>query len=264
MTRSSQHEVEGIDVIPREEQVMSRSGIRLGAAVLTSAVALGASGAIAGAATPAATPQSLSGIQTKAAAAVSLRVDDLNAAVSKVNADQRLGSDNAALVAYLQADIAPLQALGQKIAGDTIESTAAADYATVFTNFRVLALVLPAAHIAGTADQIGATTVPKLTALATKAASHVDPSNQAVLQPLINDLNAQIAAATNATAGVSAMVLAYTPAQWNANRDLLASGRGSVQSADTAITKAHADLKQIAADLKPAGTAQVATPTTAS
>ena len=242
---------------PREEQAMSKNGRRVGAAVLASAAVLGAGGAIAGAATPSAAPQSLSGIQAKAAAAISLRVNDLNAAISKVNADQRIGSDNAALAAYLQADIAPLQALGQKIAGDTTESTAAADYATIFTDYRVLALVLPAAHI-------DVTTVPKLTALATKAASHVNLSNQAVLQPLLNDLNAQITAATNATTGLSATVLAYTPPEWNANHDLLTSGRAAVQSADNDIAKARADLKQIAAVLKPAANAQSTTPTTAS
>jgi hypothetical protein len=251
-------------MIPRQENVMWKNGMRMGAAVLGSAAMLGAGAALAGAATPASPAHTLSGLQTDAAAAVSLRVDDLNAAIAKVNADPRLGADGGALAAYLQADIAPLQALGQKIAGDTIESTAAADYATIFTNFRVLALVLPAAHIAGAADQMGATTVPKLTALGTKAAAHVNASNQGVLQPLINDLNAQIAAATNATAGVSATVLAYTPTQWNANHDLLASGRGSVQSAGSVLAKAHADLKQIAAVVKPAETANGATPTTAS
>jgi hypothetical protein len=240
---------------------MSKSGVRLGVGVLASAVALGAGGTIAGAATPAA-PQRLSGIQAKAAAAISLRVNDLNAAIAKVNADQRLGSDNAALAAYLQGQIAPLQALGQKIAGDTLESTAATDYATIFTNFRVLALVLPAARIAGAADQIDVTTVPKLTALAAKAALHVTPSNQATLQPLINDLHAQTTAAGNATAGVVASVLAYTPAEWNANHDLLASGHSAVQSAENDVTKARADLKQIAAVLNPGGAAQATTPTT--
>ncbi len=243
---------------------MSKNGMRIGAVLLASAAMLGAGAALAGAATPAAPAHTLAGIQSAAAAAVSLRVDDLNAATSKVNADSRLGADGGALAAYLQADVAPLQALGQKIAGDTIESTAAADYATIFTNFRVLALVLPAAHIAGAADQIGVTTVPTLTALAAKATAHVNASNQGVLQPLITDLNAQIAAATNATTGVSATVTAFTPAQWNANHDLLASGRGSIQSADSALTKARADLKQIAAVVKPGGTAQVTTPTTAS
>lgn len=235
---------------PREEQAMSKVWMGASAAALASAVVLGAGGAIAGAATPAA---SIAGIQAKAAAAVSLRVDDLNAAIAKVNADPRLGSDSAALAAYLQADIAPLQALGQKIAGDTVESTAAADYSTIFTNFRVLVLVLPAVHIAGSADQMDVTTVPKLTALAAKAASHVNAANQAVLQPLINDLNARIAAAANGTARVSATVLAYTAAERNANHDLLAAARGTVRAADTYLTKARADLKQIATVLKPAG-----------
>lgn len=245
-----------------EDPVMSKRGRRVGVAVLTSAVALGAATTVAGAATSGTTPQSLSGIQAKAAAAISLRTNDLNAAISKANADPRLGSDNAALVAYLQADIAPLQALGHKIAGDTVESTAAADYATIFTTFRVLALVLPAAHIAGAADQINVTTVPTLTALTAKAASHVNPSNQAVLQPLVNDLQVQITAAANDTAGVSATVLVYTPTDWNANHGLLASGHGSVQTARTDIAKAEADLKQIAAVLKPAATSQSTTSTT--
>jgi hypothetical protein len=244
---------DGARMTPREEQAVVKVRMCASVGVLASAVVLGAGGAIAGAATPAATPQNLSGIQAKAAAAVSLRVNDLKAAVAKVNADPKLGTDSAALAAYLQADIAPLQALGQKIAGDTVGSTAAADYSTIFTNFRVLVLVLPAARIAGSADQIDVTTVPKLTALATKAASHVDAANQAVLQPLLSDLNAQIAAAANGTAGVSATVLAYTPAQRNADHDLLASARGTLQAADTDLTKARADLKQIAAVLKPAG-----------
>ena len=241
---------------------MSKRGIRMGAVLVASAVALGAGGTVAGAATPAATPPSLSGIQTEAAAAVSLRTNDLNAAISKVKADSRLGSDNAALVTHLQADIAPLQALGQTIAGDTTESTAAADYATIFTNYRVLALVLPASHIAGAADQIDVTTVPTLTALAAKAVSHVTSANQALLQPLINDLNAQIAAATQSTTGVSATVLAYAPSDWNANHDLLASGRNSVQSARNDIAKADADLKQVAAALKSAAALQPTASTT--
>jgi hypothetical protein len=241
---------------------MSKSGRRLGAAVLTSAIALASAGTLAGAATTA-SPPSLSGLQAKAAAAISLRVGDLNAAIAKVNAAQRLGSDSAALTAYLQAPIAPLQALGQKIAGDTVESTAATDYASIFTNFRVLALALPASHIAGAADQIDVTTIPKLTALATKAATRVTLANQAVLQPLINDLHGQITAAANATAGIAATELAATPAEWNANHGLLASGHSAAKSAENDATKARADLKQIATIINPRPTAQPTTTTTA-
>ena len=47
----------------------------------------------------------------------------------------------------------------------------------------------------------------------------MNPSNSATLQPLINDLNAQIQSATNGTANVASTVLGYTPAQWNANHE---------------------------------------------
>jgi hypothetical protein len=204
---------------------------------------------VAGATTPA-TAQTLSGIQAKASAALSLRVGDLNAAISKVNGDDRLGSASGALAAYLEADVAPLQALGQKIAGDTTEAAAAADYSTIFTNFRVLALVLPAGHLGGSSDGLQVTTIPKLAALATKVASRVTTTNASVLQPLIDDLNLQITTASNNTSGVTATVLAYTPAQWNANHDLLVPARRSIQAAQVDIDKAHADLKQIDADLK--------------
>ena len=176
---------------------MSKKGIRVGAVLLASAAMLGAGGARRGGRHPCPPRRTtLSGIQSKAAAAVSLRANDLNAAMSKVNADSRLGSDAAALAAYLQADIAPLQALGQKIAGDTTESTAAADYATIFTNYRVLALVLPAAHIAGAADRSTSQPSPRSPRWPQRP-RHTSPvQSGAGLQPLIDDLNAQIAAAT--------------------------------------------------------------------
>jgi hypothetical protein len=239
---------------------MSKNGMRLGAVALTTAAVLGAGGASAWATTPAAGVQSLSAIQAKAAAAISLRVNDLNAAVTKVNDSKYLGTDAAALAAYLQADIAPLQALGQKIAGDTSPSAARADAATIFTNYRVLVLVLPAARIAGTSDGIDLSIVPDLTALSAKAASRVNPSNSATVQPLINDLNAQISAATTSTSGVASTVLGYSPAAWNANHSLLASAVAPVQSAKSDISKARNDVKQLRSDLKPPAT----TPTTTS
>jgi hypothetical protein len=239
--------------------------IRLGAAALASAAALGAIGATAGAATPAAsaTPATLSGVQAKAAAAITLRVNDLNAAIAKVNGAKSLGSTAPTLAAYLQRDIVPLQQLGTTIAGDTSVAQAEKDAATIFTNFRVLALVLPAAHQAGLSDAIVTTALPKLAADSAKASAHVNASNQATLQPLITDLNAQISAAGNAVSGLAATDLAYLPAQWNANHDLLASSKSALAGAGGDLKKAKADLVQIVKDLKgtqPAST----TPTTAS
>ena len=224
---------------------MSKKGFRLGAVALGTVSIVGLASASAFAASPGTNTGSLATIQAKAAAAITLRVNDLNAATSKVNADSHLGASAPSLVSYLQADIAPLQALGTKIADDTTVATAAADSATIFTSYRVLALVLPAAHLATTADDIDVTAIPALTAISTKAASHVNPSNSAALQPLIDDLNAQIQSATNGTANVASTLLGYTPPQWNANHGLLAPSRGSVQAATGNVTKARNDVQQI-------------------
>ena len=98
---------------------------------------------------------------------------------------------------------------------------AAQDFSTIFTGYRVYVLVLPASRIAADAYRATNTAIPKLTADSSKAQGLVNPQNQAQLQPLIDDLNAQIGTATNATNGLAATVLAFTPAQWNANHNLL-------------------------------------------
>jgi glycerate kinase len=224
---------------------MSKNGFRLGAIALSTAAVAGLGSTSAFADSPGASTQSLSTIQAKATAAITLRTNDLHAAISRVNATGRLGSSSAALVSYLQADLTPLQVLSTKIAGDTTVAAALAASSTIFSSYRVLALVLPAARLTATADVIELTDIPNLTALSSKAASKVNAANRATLQPLIDDLSAQILAATNGTAGVSSTLLGYTPSQWNANHDLLAPSRGSVRAATANVVKAKEDVQQI-------------------
>jgi hypothetical protein len=78
------------------------------------------------------------------------------------------------------------------------------------------------------------------------------PANQAMVQPLINDLGRQI---STATSGPAATVLAFTPAQWDANSSLLRASTSSEQTADGALQTARADVKQIVQALKGSGDA---------
>jgi hypothetical protein len=188
-------------------------------------------------------------------------VNDLNGAITKVNAAGGLGPGQATLVSYLGADIAPLQQLNQTIQGDSTVQQAAHDFGTIFSDYRVYVLVLPASRMAADADHATATAIPKLTADATKAQSRVTPANQATLQPLIDDLNGQIASATNATNGLAATVLAFTPAQWNANNALLAASKASEQAAAAALQKGRADVRQMVQDLRASAHATTSTTT---
>jgi len=243
---------------------------RLGAVALASGATLGAVAGTAGGATPgssgnsgaSAVPATLAGIKTKATTDITDRVNDLNAAIAKVNAAKGLGASQATLVSYLGTDIAPLQQLNQTIQGDGTLEQAAHDFGTIFSAYRVYRLVLPTAHIAADADHAATSAIPNLTADASKAQAKVNPGNQAVLQPLIDDLNGQISSATNATNGLAATVLAFTPAQWNADNALLTASRSSDQTATGALEKGRADVKQIVQDLKVDHAAATSTTTT--
>lgn len=233
-----------------------RAVIILGSAVFATATVAGAGVAwsgVAGAAGnsgSASVPSTLAGIKLKAASEIGRRVHDLTAAVAKANQATGLGSGQASLAAYLGADVQPLTQLDQKIQDDTTVQQARQDFGTIFTGFRVYVLVLPAGRIAGDTDRATATTIPALTAAATKAQQHVDPGNQAVLQPLIDDLDTQIATASGASNGLAPTVLAYTPAEWNGDHGLLSSARSSDQTTDGALDKGHDDVRAIRSILR--------------
>lgn len=244
-----------------QKSLMKASLVRLGACAAAAAATAAGLGLTAGAAGAAGStssggsPATLSGIKAKAATEITQRVSSLNAAIAKVNAAQGLGSGQATLDSYLGADVGPLQALNTKIQGDTTVQQARQDFATVFSGYRVYLLVLPAARIAGDADRTTDTVLPKLTSASSKAQAHENSSNQTQLAPLITDLNSQISAAANATNGLAATVLGYTPSEWNGNHELLSPARSDTKTADAAIKKARQDLVQIVQVLRPGGTA---------
>ena len=229
---------------------------RLGALAVACATTLAVAADTADAATPAtgstansgqsnAAPASLSGLKARAAADVNDRVNALNAAIDRANAAKGLGSGQGTLVAYLGNDITPLQQLNTKIQGDTTYKQALADFQDIFTNFRVYVLVLPVAAIGGNSFRATNTLIPNLTTASTKAQAHVTDNNRSVLQPLIDDLNTQIAAATGANNGLADPVLAFTPAQWNANHDLLSPAKAQDQTSDTAVQRGRSDVQDI-------------------
>jgi hypothetical protein len=246
--------------------------IRLGSVALASGVMAGGVAGLVGAATPTATgasgsgsaPTTLAGIKAKAATDITDRVNALNAAIAKVNAAKGLGSSQGALASHLGADIAPLQQLNQTIQADSTAQQAAQDFATIFSDYRVYALVLPATRIAGAADDATTTAIPHFSAVAAKAQARVTSTNQAVLQPLIDDLNNQIGSATSATNGLAATVLAFAPVQWNENNGLLDTAKSSAQTAAAALKKARTDVQQLKQDANSGGRASgaPAAPTT--
>ena len=158
-------------------------------------------------------PKSRRRYRPKAAAAITLRLDDLNAR------DLKGTGDDSTRFERCVTGVVPAGGCGSAPGARDQDrrrhdvATALTDSSTIFTSYRVLALVLPAAHVAAAALTIDVTAIPALTAISAKAASHVNSSNGATLQPLIDDLNAQIQSASDGTANVASTLLAYTAPQ---------------------------------------------------
>jgi hypothetical protein len=239
--------------------------IRFGAVALAGAATVAGASAAAGAATSGGTPATssggsattttlpttLAGIKSVASSEITKRVDSLNTAVAKVKKVKRLGSGRAALETYLGQDITPLQQLDTKIQNDSSVQQATADYGTIFTNFRVYLLVLPAAHVAAVASRMTNGAVPAFQAVAKKAQQHSTAANQATLSALVANLNTEITTATNATNGLASTVLGYTPAQFNADTSVLTGPQASVKQAAAAVKQGRSDVRQLRQALKP-------------
>ncbi len=192
----------------------------------------------------------LAAIQAKAAADISARVTSLDQAIPAVTANSVITSaDKATLLSTLNNDLSGVIALEHTIAGDTTAKQAATDAATIFTTYRVYALALPQVRYAEAADDITGGVLPQLanadTTLAALLAGSDSAKNTPAVQAAMADLAAKISAATTATTGTSAAVLAYTPAQYDANHDLLNGPRQNLTTAQADIKAARGDIATV-------------------
>jgi hypothetical protein len=212
--------------------------------------------AVAGAATPTpatpgtATSAKLVTIQAAAKLAVANRIAALNEAIPEVSANQVVtAADRAALLTILNGDLNAITALGAKIAADTSAAEASADYQTIFTGYRVYALALPQVRYAEAADDLAGGVVTSMTAaqstLAALLAGADSAKNTTAVQAWMSDLGHQISAITSATNGLSATVLADTPAQYDANHALLSQPRASLAGARTDAKTARSDVANV-------------------
>jgi hypothetical protein len=221
--------------------------------------------ATAMAATPSSTPsgtstsagggQALAAIQAKAATAISDRLTSLGSAIPSVTANQVITSaDRATLLATLNHDVSGLTALRATIAADTTAKQAASDAATIYTSYRVYALALPQVRYAEAADDLTGGVLPKLTDAQAKLAALLagadSAKNTPPVQAAMTDLASKITTANSLLAGTSSTVLAFTPAQYDANHALLSAPRQNLVTAGADVKAARADITTVLGALK--------------
>lgn len=184
--------------------------------------------------------RSLAEIKALAAAAISLRVNALNASIKTVQGDSTfLGSDATTLVNDMTADISGLGTLGAKIKADTTVAQAIADADLIFTEFRVYYVMLPVVRDVTAIDYVVNAQLPALDKDITTLQGEESASNQAFIAPLVSGMQSEVQIATGATNGLVAELVSYTPAEWDSNHQLFTTAKTALNTADRAITLAN-------------------------
>jgi len=194
-------------------------------------------------------------IQARAKAAIDARLHSLNFAIAAVKANRVItDADKDTLLNTLNGDVSGLTALEAKIQGDTTVAQAEADYKTIFSGYRVYALALPQVLFAAATDDITQAVLPHLndadSRLTTLLNGKYKDKDTPPVQAAMKDLAAQINAITVSTKGLSAQVLAYTPAQWNANHGILGPPRQTLRTARADVRTGRADIAFVVAQIK--------------
>jgi hypothetical protein len=186
----------------------------------------------------------LNQIKAQAARWIAHRITALTNEIAVVKGKTDLGTDGTSLVAEMQADISGLEALGVTIAGDTTVQKALQDSSLIFTEFRVYYLMLPVAADVIHVDGVTNVDLPNIAKAVAWIQSQENPSNQGVLAPLVANMQSQAQIATGATSGLSAQLLGFTPAEWDANHGLLNGARAQLVIADRAVSTADRDAQE--------------------
>jgi hypothetical protein len=188
-------------------------------------------------------------------------IDDRSAALDKLAAavDGRpavTDEHQATLDGQLADASSGLTALRDAIATDTDPASLKADCQAIVQDYRVFLVVVPRTHevvasdaLVDGADKLSARVGDLQSAIDTAEANGHDVTHD---RELLADLQAKVASAHDAAAGVPATVIGLTAADWNAGtaKPVLEAGHATLKSARGDLARALQDARQIVQDLK--------------
>lgn len=191
-------------------------------------------------------------LRTRCTAAIDQRLTTLDELTSKIAASTDLSVDHAATLTTEVADEKTgLQALKITIAGDAEIGVLRADCRKIIDDYRVYLLEVPTVHLTIAGDAALAV-VATAEGLAPSLQSRIDAAVAAGkdvgnAQDLMNDYNAQVAAAKGLVQPIGDTVIPLTPADYNAGiaGPVLDAARTSLHTARDDLRTARSDAHQI-------------------
>jgi hypothetical protein len=186
----------------------------------------------------------LEDLRTRCLAAIDVRLPALASARAEVASNPHLSdADRSALTTDIDQTTVRLQTLQGEIKADTDLATLRDHCRSIFGDNRVFALVLPRTRLVVGADTATAAG-DKLSDIAHKLADAIDKAQAAgrdvhQAQADLDAMKAQIASGVAAAGTVPGSVLGLTPADWNANHDVLTPARQQLRVARTDLRVAR-------------------------
>jgi hypothetical protein len=232
---------------------------KAGAGVVTAAVLLASAlpafaqtVSVSASTTGAGSTARLSTIITTSNANIAARLTDLNKLNTQVQAmKNESAAEKSNISAQVQTNITGLTTLQAKIDADTDASTARADAASVFTAFRIYALIVPRGYLLAGADRV--TTITGLmTALSTQIQARITADqnagkNVSTITAALADMQAKVTDAISQAAAIQSGVSGLMPDQGNAT--VAASNKATLETAHTNTKTAIADLTSARTDI---------------
>lgn len=197
----------------------------------------------------------LKAIISKGDKEINRRLTTLNTLSNKINSATKLSASNkATLSAEVSDEISSLTSLKAKLDANTDLATAKADAQSIFSSYRVYALIVPKVQLVKTADD-QQVAEGKLTDLASKLQTRITTAQNggkdtASLQSKLNDMTSKINAAQTISNGVESSVINLQPGDYNSNHNILSGNRDKLKTAQSDIQAATNDAKAIVSGLK--------------
>jgi hypothetical protein len=188
-----------------------------------------------------------------AEAAITVRLGDLKARVTLVQGTSWLSAtDRSALLSELNSEISGLDALATTIQAETSVAAFRTEAAGILSQFRVYALVVPQVHLVRATDEVTTVILPDLQAAQTLLGQQIQLAGQqhkdtSATAALMSDLATQVTNLQAVTNGLSAKLLALTPAAWNTDHSVLIPLRQQLGSGRVDAGHALSDIKAVEA-----------------
>lgn len=199
--------------------------------------------------------QHLANIISKGDQEITRRLNTLNTLSGKITSSTKLSSsDQAYLQTEVNNEISGLTALKTHLDSDTTLSSAITDAQSIYTEYRVYALVVPKVALINTADNQQALEA-KMTTFAQTLQTRINTAKSngkdvTTLQNELNDMTTQTNNAQSISNSMESSVLTLQPSDYNTDHSILSGDLAKLQTAHSDMSAAYTDAKNIVSGLK--------------